>query len=79
MINLYWRLVNWWCIRFHGVPSRHFIGMLRLRVIRGITTRQSIALEYIRGRTIESVAKEHVLTRERVRQILLKIAREGHI
>lgn len=75
------KLENWFHMRKNGYPSRSAIES----ILKHLATDQrlsatlqkriyTIAHAYaFNGETIEEIANHHVITRERVRQILLKI------
>lgn len=70
-------LKNWWFARQNGYPSKDEMRRILWLTNTDPTSRTfQIGLAYVQGgATIESVAADFEVTRERVRQVLLKLQR----
>jgi DNA-directed RNA polymerase sigma subunit (sigma70/sigma32) len=71
------KLYNKYHIWKYSIPSTQMISKIIFDESVNLTdTKKSVSIFYISGFTIENIAKRHKVTRERIRQILLKISRD---
>lgn len=71
------RIKNWWFLRQNGHPSKEEIKSLAYKNPQISPKILLAAAQYARGKTLEEIAADQNITRERVRQYLLKYLREA--
>lgn len=84
-MTIWERILNFYHIKKHDTPSRKAVEkalnscISKSSKFQDLKARRfTIATEYaLLGDDIESISKRHECTRERVRQILWKVYREG--